>query len=33
MDSCYDGERDWTSSLETDHDGDGCRDLSEDEDA
>ena len=32
MDSCYDGERDWTSSLDTDHDGDGCRDASEDED-
>ena len=32
MDSCYDGDRDWTSSVVTDHDGDGCRDASEDED-
>ena len=29
-DDCNPGEMDWTSSPFTDHDGDGCRDLTED---
>jgi len=29
-DDCQFGESDWTSDVDTDHDGDGCRDSSED---
>ena len=29
-DDCQFGESDWTSDVDTDHDGDGCRDSSAD---
>ena len=32
-DNCTpDGDGDWTSALPNDHDGDGCRDATEDDD-
>ena len=32
MDGCPEGEGDWDSNAETDHDGDGCKDATEDTD-